>query len=79
MLQQAVEEVQPGAASRAALAARRAMAAMAGPQLPDAIVGTAAAIVLDRALGVYRQRLQTQVVHVRLCGCELSFCILLNV
>jgi hypothetical protein len=46
---------------RARRAARRALAALAGPHLPDAVVATAAAIVAERALAALEQSLLTDV------------------
>jgi hypothetical protein len=46
-------------------AAQRALAALAGPELADAAVATAAAIVAERALAALEQRLLTHVRSLR--------------
>jgi hypothetical protein len=50
-----------GNAAAASNAARRAVAALAGPHLPDAAVATAAAIVAERALAALERDLLMQV------------------
>lgn len=68
---EAVAGMRRGSEARARQAAHAALAALGGPQLPDAAVATAAAIVAERALAAHEQRLLTHVSGAEGCTVEL--------
>ena len=67
MLWQAVREAVGTAAPRARDAARHALCALAGPQLPDKVVGAAAALTAEAALCIFRDTLQDKASATQRC------------